>query len=103
MVEGIIFWAKAVILTEVFCNAARSWGIFDNIRSTITTKVDFFRRLLECFECTSVWAATFTIFYLTFFEVELFTYILIAHRLACFLHLGFEYGDAARAVKEKEI
>lgn len=103
MVEGIIWLGKAIILTETLANAARSWGIFDALRDKLKNRVPFIRRLLDCFECTSVWAAIFVLLYLMYFEVLVLTYVLIFSRLACFLHVAWDYADAARAVKEKEI
>ena len=94
---------KGVFLTETLVNALRSWGIFDPIRNRIKARSQFLNRLLSCFECTSVWAGAVVVGYLTFCEVELITYLFIFHRLACFLHLGWEYLDACRAVKEGQI
>ena len=102
MVAGFIFLAKAIILTEVLTNAARSWGIFDPWRSRLKS-VGYFNRLLSCFECTSVWAGAFVTLYLLYFELLPVTYTLCFHRLACFLHLGWETFDAIRAKKEGEI
>lgn len=102
MVSGIIFIIKAILLTEVLTNVARNWGIFDSWRNRLKS-IDFFRRLLDCFECTSVYAAFFVTFYLLYFEVTIVTYALCFHRLACFLHVGWEWADATRAKREGEI
>jgi len=103
MLSGAIFLLKGLILTEVLTNALRSWGIFDPYRNKLKSKSLFLQRLLDCFECTSVWAGFFVVSYLLFFEWEPFTFALIFHRLACFLHLGYEFLDASRSVKEGQI
>ena len=102
MVEGIILLLKGIILTEGLTAAARSWGIFDGPRSRVK-KSPFFRRLLDCCECTSVWAAGFVVPYLLYFEVPVLSYILIFARLALYLHTIYELIDASRAVKEGQI
>ena len=98
----IIFLVKGIILTEVLTNAVREWKIFDPIRNPLK-RISFFRELLDCFECTSVWVAFFVIVYLTRFEWTPFTYALIIHRFACFIKLVYNILDAYRAVKEKEV
>jgi hypothetical protein len=100
--EGIVFILKGIILTEVLTNALRSWGIFDLIRNKVK-QISFFHRLLDCFECTSVWVGFFVVCYLLLFEVTIITYALILHRLACFLHCVLEWMDATRAKREGEI
>jgi len=103
MVEGIVFVFKGLILTEVLTRAARTWGIFDPLRSWLKFQSSFLRRLLDCFECTSVWAAALVVSYLMWFEVPLLTWLLIFHRLACFVQVVYDYLDALRAKKEGEI
>jgi hypothetical protein len=102
MVEGIILLLKGIILTEGLTAAARSWGIFDTPRRRVK-KSPFFRRLLDCCECTSVWAAAFVALYLIYFEVYILTYILIFARLALYIHTIYDWLDACRAVKEGQI
>ena len=102
MVEGLIFIFKGLIITGVLTNAARTWSIFDAPRTTLKRN-SFIRNLLDCFECTSVWAAFFTFFYLTSFEWAPFTYALIFHRLACILHEGYCLLEAVRSKKEGEL
>ena len=102
MFDGIIFILKAAILTEALTNAVKNWGIFEIIRSKIK-QINFFNNLLTCFECTSVWVSFFVIAYLMYFEWNYFTYVLIAHRLACFIQVFYQVLDVTRAVKEKQI
>lgn len=102
MVDGIIFVLKAVLLIESLTNAVKNWGIFDPIRERIR-RINFFDSLLSCFECTSVWVSFFVIPYLLFFEITLFTYLMIFHRLACFINLFYQFLDVSRAKKEKEL
>lgn len=103
MVENIIFICKGLILTEVLTNATRTWGIFESPRSFLKSRSSFLRRLLDCFDCTSIWVAFFTISYLLYFEFPLFTYALIFHWFARFSHSLYDFLDASRAVKEKEV
>lgn len=103
MVTGVIFILKGIILTEVLTNAARTWGIFDDQRNWIKARSNFLRRLLDCFECSSVWAAFLIIFYLRYFEFYPLTWALIFHRLACFLNIAWLNFDAARANKESDL
>jgi hypothetical protein len=95
--------ATGAVLTDVCVNALRSWGIFDRQRKWARSKSQFLNRLLDCYECTSVWAGTLVVGYLLWFEWEPLTYLLLFHRLAMFLHTAYEWLDAARAVKEGEI
>lgn len=98
----ILFICKGIILTEVLTRAARNWMLFDGIRSHVK-KVNFFRRLLDCFECTSVWAGAFVVLYLVYFEQYLITWTLLFAALARYLHTFYEWLEAARSVKEGEI
>lgn len=102
MFENLIFICKGIILTECLTRAARTWGIFDSIRSHVK-KLDFFRRLLDCFECTSVWVGTFVVAYLVYFELDFITWALLFATLARYLHTFYEWLDASRSVKEGEI
>jgi hypothetical protein len=102
MVTGIILLLKGVILTEGLTAAARSWGIFDEPRRRVK-KSPFFRRLLDCCECTSVWAAGFVVPYLLYFELPILSYILISARLALYMHTIYDWLDACRAVKEGQL
>lgn len=103
MVEGIVWLLKAVILTEGLTTAARSWGVFDKPRSRVKMASPFFRRLLDCFECTSVWAAAFVFLYLVYFEWDFLTYTLLFARISLYLRTVYELLDASRAVKEGQI
>jgi len=104
MGEGIIwFLFKGIILTEVLTNALRSWEIFTPQRKWLKTQSDFLRRLLDCFECTSVWVGVVVIIYLTYFEVPLVTYALVFHRGACFIRNLYDLIDSYRAVKQGEL
>ena len=102
MTEVILFICKGVLLTEVLTRAIRTWGIFEDLRQ-LFTMIDFFKRLLACFECTSIWVASFVTLYLLYFEWPILSYLLIFSALARYLHTGYELLDAARAVKEGEI
>lgn len=103
MPEGIFFFIKLFILTEILTNAVRTWGIFDGPRSWVKRRLTFFRKLLDCFECTSVWAGTFALAYLLWFEITFLTWVLIAHRVACFINIAYLNFDAARANKEEDL
>lgn len=94
---------KGIILTDVAVNAARSWEIFDKPRRWLRDRSRFLKALLGCYECTSVWASAGVVAYLLWFEWEPFTYMLILHRLAMFVHTIYDWLDASRAVKEGEI
>lgn len=102
MLEGIVFILKGIILTECLTRATRSWGIFDKPRSH-AKKILFFRRLLDCFECTSVWVGAFVVCYLVYFELNFITWTLLFATLARYLHAFYEWLDASRSVKEGEI
>ena len=97
MVEQAIFWIKGFLLTEALTHAVRSWGIFDGIRSHVTARCDFLRRLLACFECTSVWIAAAVFAYLYLLDLWPFTFIIITARLATIAHIGIDLVDASRA------
>ena len=103
MVEGIIFVLKGLILTDVLTSAARTWGIFESPRSFLKVRSSFLRGLLDCFDCTSVWAAFFAVSYLLYFEWPLFTYALMFHWFTRFSHTIYDLVDASRAIKEKEV
>ena len=103
MVDGIIFILKGIILTEILTRAARSWGIFQKPRDFLKRKSGFFRKLLDCFECTSVWVGAFVVTYLVYFELNFITWALLFAALARYLHTFYEWLDAARSVKEGEI
>jgi len=102
MIEWIIFLIKGIILTEVLTNAAREWKIFDRPRNWVKRRSNFFKELLDCFTCQSVWIAFFVVGYLSWFEIPLVTYALIFHRGACFLNSAWENADWARANKEQD-
>lgn len=101
MIEGIVFVIKGIILTEVLTNAAREWKIFDVPRKWIK-KAMFFKELLDCFECSSVWIGGFVVSYLYWFEIPLVTYALIFHRAACFINIAWLNFDFSRANKEQD-
>ena len=102
MFEGTIwFIIKGIILTEVLTNAAREWKIFDVSRKWIK-KVNFFKELLDCFACVSVWVGVLVVSYLSWFEIPLVTYALIFHRAACFINIAWLNLDWARANKEQD-
>jgi hypothetical protein len=103
MVEGIVFIIKGLILTEVFSNAARVWGIFESPRTFLSSRSSFLRELLACFDCTSIWAAFFSTCYLLYFEWPLFTYALLFHWFARISHNFYDLLDAHRAIKEKQL
>jgi hypothetical protein len=103
MVEGLSFFLRAAVLTEVLTNAARSWGIFNKPRQAVKARYSFLRLLLDCFECTSVWVGAFVACYLMFFEIRILTYLLIFSGLARYIHTAYEWLDAARAVKQGEL
>lgn len=103
MAFGILFILKGLILTEVLTNAIRTWGIFDNQRDWVKAQSNFLRRLLDCFECTAVWAGFLVIIYLRYFDFYFVTWALIFHRLACFLNIAWLNFDAARANKEQDL
>jgi hypothetical protein len=103
MVEGIGFFLKAAILTEVLTNAVRSWGIFDRLRAWVKCRSNFLRRLLDCFECTSIWVGTFVACYLMFFEITILSYLLIFSGLARYIHTAYDLLDAKRAVEEGKL
>ena len=92
-----IFTLKAILLTEALTHAIRNWGIFDGMRSSITSRSDFVRRLLACYECTSVWIATAVFTYLYFLDFWPFTAIIITARLATIAHIVVNLVDAWRA------
>jgi hypothetical protein len=91
------FILKQVLLTEALTHAVRSWGIFDDIRSRITARSDFLRRLLACYECTAVWIAAAVFTYLYFLDFWPFTAIIITARLATIAHIVIDGVDAWRA------
>jgi len=101
MSEWIIFFIKGIILTEVVTNAAREWKIFDRPRNWVKRSW-FFKELLDCFTCTSVWGGGFVVLYLSYFEVSLVTYALIFHRGACFINIAWLNADWTRANKEQD-
>src|SRR4030042_3197453 len=102
MLSGISFILTGIILTEILTRSIRTWSIFDKPRSRVKG-IAFFRRLLDCFECSSVWVGVFVVLYLLYFEFKPFTYLLIFCSLARWLNVVYEYLDACRAVKEGEI
>ena len=93
----IILALKAILLTEALTHAVRSWGIFDGIRSRITSRSNFIRRLLACYECSSVWIAAGVCSYLYFVDFWPFTFIIITARLATIAHIAVDLVDAWRA------
>jgi len=92
-----------IILTEALTHAVRSWEILDPIRNRITRRFNFINRLLNCFECTSVWIAAAVIAYLHFLDFWPITYIIIFQRLATILDIGIQYLDALRATTTNKI
>lgn len=103
MILETIFILKGVILTECLTRTARSWGIFDKPRDYIKSHNAYLRRLLDCFECTSVWVGAFVVAYLVYFELDFITGALLFATLARYLHTFYEYLDACRSVKEGEL
>ena len=101
MSEWIIFFIKGIILTEVITNVVREWKIFDRPRNWVKRSW-FFKELLDCFTCTSVWGGGFVVLYLSYFEVSLVTYALIFHRGACFINIAWLNADWTRANKEQD-
>ncbi len=97
-----VFLFKGIILTEVLTNAVRKWGIFNRQREWVKSKSNFFRSLLDCFECTSIWCAFFVVLYLSYFEIIFITYALIFHRTACFINIVWLNFDWSRANKEQD-
>lgn len=103
MVEQIIYGAKSIILIEALTHAVRSWEILSPIRDRLTAKSKFIARLLTCYECTAVWTAIATFFYLTHAEIKIITYIIVFHRLSCYLHVAWEILDTTRALKQNQL
>jgi len=101
MSEWIFFFIKGIILTEVITNVVREWKIFDRPRNWVKRSW-FFKELLDCFTCTSVWGGGFVVLYLSYFEVSLVTYALIFHRGACFINIAWLNADWTRANKEQD-
>jgi hypothetical protein len=97
MAGQAIFILKLILLTEALTHAVRNWGIFDGIRSRITSRNDFIRRLLSCFECSAVWISTAVFTYLYFLDFWPFTAIIITARLATIAHIVIDGVDAWRA------
>ncbi len=97
MVGSLVWFAKALILTEALTHAVRSWGILDDVRSSITRRFSFLAKLLACFECTSVWIAAFVLAYLYFLDFWPFTFIIIFQRLATIAHIVIDLVDGSRA------
>lgn len=102
MIDGIVFVLKGIILTEVLTNVAREWKIFDRPRNWLKGRSWFFKELLDCFTCSSVWSAVFVVSYLYWFEIPLVTYALIFHRGACFINIAWLNADWARANREQD-
>ena len=103
MDSQIIFCIKGVLLTEALAHAVKSWGIFDDVRSYITSRCGFLLRLLACFECVSVWTAAAVFAYLYFLDFWPFTFIIIAQRLATIFNIGINLLDAWRAATINKI
>ena len=103
MVDQAVFAIKLILLTEALTHAARSWGIFDGVRSHIAKRSDFARRLLSCFECTSVWIAATVFAYLYFLDLWPITFIIITARLATIAHIVIDGVDAWRASTQNKI
>ncbi|TSA45880.1 hypothetical protein D4R52_01635 [bacterium] len=97
MVDQIVFAVKLILLTEALTHAVRSWGIFDGVRSRITSKSDFLRRLLACYECSAVWTVNVVFLYLYFLDFWPITFTIIAARLATIAHIVIDLVDAWRA------
>lgn len=93
----LIFIAKAVVLTEALTHAVKSWGILEPARARLSGEIQFFKRLLSCFECVSVWTAAAVFVYLYFLDIQAVTYIIIFQRVATVLHIGVDFVDALRA------
>lgn len=98
MVDALVITVKGIILTEALTHAARSWGIFDAVRSRITASSEFARRLLSCFECTSVWISAAVFAYLYFLDFWPITAIIIFQRLATIANIVINLVDAHRAL-----
>lgn len=103
MVDQAIFWLKGGLLTEALTHAARSWGIFDGVRSSIALRSVFFSRLIACFECTSIWIAAGVFTYLYLLDFRPITFIIITARLATFAHIVIDLVDASRAATINKI
>lgn len=97
MADQIIFYIKTILLTEALTHAVRSWGILATPRDYVTQHIDFIRRLLLCFECTSVWITAAVVAYVYFVDFWPLTFIIITARLATIAHIVIDWMDAARA------
>ena len=96
------FVLKGVILTEVFTNAAREWGIFNKPRKWLQARSAFARDLLACGECVTVHCGFWVYLYLSYCEIGLFTWTLIFHRVACFIKVLYLLLDWKRANFEED-
>jgi hypothetical protein len=103
MADQIIFLVKGVLLTEALTHAVRSWGILDPVRTWFTDRSTFLRRLLACFECTSVWIAASVFTFLFFLDIWPIEFIIITARLATIFHIGIDLVDAWRAATINKI
>jgi len=99
MADEALFILKALLLAEALTHAVKSWGIFDDVRSWITARRDFLRRLLACFECSAVWVTAGVLLYVYLLDFWPLTYIIIIARLATIAHIAIEGVDAWRAAQ----
>lgn len=97
MAQKFIFIIKAILLTEALTHAVRSWEIFEPPRSWLKHRSIFIARLLNCFECSSVWISTLVLCYLAFVEFLPFTLLIIVQRSATLYNIAINYLDALRA------
>lgn len=103
VVTQIIFWLKALLLTEALTHALRSWVIFAPARNKLYARFEFLARLGACFECSSVWGAAASIFYLYFLDFWPLTLLLIISRWSNVLHIFIDWLDALRASTTNKI
>lgn len=97
MTESLMFYIKLLLLTEALTHAFRSWEILASLRNPIKSRWHFADKLLNCFECSSVWGAALAISYLCFLDFWPLTALLIFSRWANVLHIIIDWLDALRA------
>ena len=91
-----MFLAKlvlAVILTELLTELLVKSVIFRPIREILGQVSNFFKELLSCGYCTSVWVAASVVFILQltynlsgWYWIDLGLVVLVVHRLSNYLH-----------------
>ncbi len=93
VVVAILFFLSPIFvegLTELICKSE----IFSGLRAAVSSRSSFFRRLLSCGYCTSVWVAPLTAALVTYFLTPswplrgpLFVFITVVfHRLSNYVH-----------------